>query len=797
MFFTIMLYSFLKKISFFAWAAIILLLVASCSTKSKLEKRGGYLMDRHVVKTDRPGISKYDLENFAQPKPNRKFLGLFRQGVWIYDAFSGGRESRFKHWVRTRLGAAPVLLDSALVDNSMNSMRVYLNNKGYFGAHLTRQIHYRRTKASVTYNTITPAPFIFGNITYDIADDSLQYFVNKMQANSLLKQGGQYDAYLLRDERERITKELKDIGYYAFSREFIFFEIDTSQVQRKADVKIYIQNRRIQGASATDSLNEMPHIRYFINNVYIYSNQTGMTSDSSFVLDTLAYRPSYDTSGQSNPLFYQIYRERIRVRPEAIARAVFVKPGEPFSQQNINLTYNRIQNLGLSRYVSVAVSPANSAVHGNIPVSSLLDCDVRMIRTPVNMYTIEAEGTNAGGFVGLGGSFNYRNRNIFRGAEILRLKIYGAFEIQPDLVGDGGTNNNLFNSLEGGFETGLDFPGLLTPFRSRQLYQNARAKTSVQIGFNYQERDEYMRYLSSLSMGYEWNSSLTQKHLFSPLDVSSVSISRDSTFSEYLNALEDPRFLIQYTDHLVMAMKYSYIFNNQNVSKRKNFFYFRLNLESAGNVLNLYSNISNSNKDEGGYYSLFGIRYAQYLRGDIDFRYFRVLDERSQFVYRAAFGIGVPYGNSVALPFEKGFFAGGANGLRGWPVKSLGPGTYSSADGKNFESVGDLWIEANVEYRFPMYSFLNGALFSDIGNVWLLKENQDFPGGNIVSRGFFESLALDAGLGFRLDFSFFIFRIDAGLPVYDPGNEIGKRWVNFPKFQMSNLNWNFGIGYPF
>lgn len=794
MFFAPMLHRFLRKSVFLFVAAILGLLVGSCSSEAKLQKRGGYLMARHTVKTDRPGISVYDLENFAQPKPNRKFLGLIRPGVWIYDAFSGGKNRKSRRWIRNKLGRAPVLLDSALIDNSLVPMRIYLNNKGYFGADVTRKIILKRARASVIFNTVTPEPFRFGNITYEIPDDSLRYFVDQSKNDALLKPGMQYDAYLMRDERERITKELKDLGYYAFSREYIFFEVDTTESKKEANIKIFVQNLKVQIPGINDSLDGALHKRYFINNVYIYSNPRGMVTDSTFVADTLAY---YTASDSVKPLFYQVYYENIIMRSAALSRAVFVKPGEPFSQKNINLTYNRIQNLGLTRYASVTVIPTRTEGSGKIPGSSLLDCDIRMIRTPVNMYTIDAEGTNAGGFVGLGGSYNFRNRNIFKGAETLRLKLYGAFEIQPQLVAGEVENNFLFNSLEGGFETGLDFPRLIVPFRIRQFNQNLRAKSIIQLGFNYQKRTEFLRYLSSLSMGYEWNASLTSRHIFFPVDVSSVSIVRDSAFTAYLNNLADPRFLNQYTDHLVMAMKYSYIFNNQNLSKKKNFFYFRLNLESAGNMLDLYSNVNNGSRDEEGYYTLFGLRFAQYVRGDFDFRYFRTLNDKNQLVYRAAFGIGIPYGNSSSMPFEKGFFAGGANGLRGWAVRSLGPGNYASFGNKVFENVGDLWMEANIEYRFPVYSFLNGALFADAGNIWLLKANEDFPGGNFRSDYFFESLALDAGLGLRFDFSFFIFRIDGGLPLYDPGVEVENRWVRFPKFQLRDINWNFGIGYPF
>ncbi len=784
-------YSFLICLSF------ILLLASACSPTRKVEKRGGYLLNRNVIKTDQPGISTYDLANFAQPKPNRKFLGLFRQRVWIYDAFSGKRDSKFRRWVRGRIGAAPVLLDSALVDNSLIPMKVYLNNKGYFNAYVTRSIRFRGAKASVEYLTHTQTPFKFGHISYSIKDDSIRFFVEKLKAGTLLKSGLQYDAYLMGDERERITRELKDLGYYAFMRDYIFFEVDTSSTDRTANLNIVIKNVRSSSTAIKDSVTEVSHQRYYINNVYINTNLRGQSADTLIVFDTIAYFRQQDSSGRQNPDFFLIFREKLRIRPVALARSVFIQPGEPFSQKEINLTYNRLQNMSLTRYVSVNVVPVKLEGRDLHSKVSLLDCEIKLVRSKVNMFSLEAEGTNSGGFIGMGGSFNFHNRNIFRGAEILRLKLHGAFEIQPSLNVGGDQGEALFNSNEFGFQTAIDFPRIVSPFRFTRPVESTRSKTSVALGFNSQNKVEYLRYITSASVGYEWNSSLTTRHIFSPLDISSISINRDSVFTEYLTGLNDPKLLTQYTDHLIMALKYSYVFNNQNLMARKNFFYFRINLESAGNVLNLVSNLSNAKKDENGDYTLFGIRYAQYLRSDFDFRYYRPLTENQKVVYRAALGIGVPYGNSSSLPFEKGFFAGGSNGLRGWPVRSLGPGSYIANDSVSYENIGDIWIEANLEYRFPIYSFVNGALFTDAGNVWLLKKNEDFPDGEFSFNHFLPSLAFDAGFGFRFDFSFFIFRIDGGVPLYDPGKISDDRWISLRKFQIKNINWNFGIGFPF
>lgn len=780
------------------WAIGVLLLFSSCSTSALLQRRGGYMLARYKVEADRPEINTEDLKNFAQPKPNAKFLGLIRPGVWIWDAASVGRDNGTKRWIRNHLGRRPVLLDSSMVDNSMRPMMVYLNNKGYFGAKVSREITYKKAKAIVTYITHTPKPYVFGDINQDIRDDSLRYFIDRFKSMPLIRQGQQYDAYKLRDERERLAREIKEIGYFNFSREYISFEIDTvDTAPQTANIKVLVAGTRNGGVG--DSLTaSVTHQRYFVNKVYIHSNYGESAGTSlQYDEDTLAfYRKS--TPRPEVPSFYQIYRHHLRLRPLALSRSVFVIPGQPFSQQNINLTYNHLQNLEIARLVSINVNTPVDYQDIKPRGIGLLDYDIRLVRNPVNIYTIEAEGTNSGGYVGLGSSVSYRNRNIFKGGETLRFKIRGAFEIEP--VGDINSTENrrLFNSFEAGVESGIDFPFLLMPFTVKRLERSAMSKTAISFGLNYQERTYYTRYVSYLTFGYEWKSSPEIKHIFAPVELSSISISRDSLLDKYLGSMMDPRLLNQYTNHLIMALKYSFIFNNQDItSTGNNFFFFRMNMEPAGNLMNLYSKLSDSPIDSTGRYRIMGLAYAQYFRTDIDFRYYRVISREHRLVYRFAFGIGLPYGNSTVLPFEKGFFAGGANGLRGWPLRSVGPGEYRSLGGLNFERVGDIWLELNTEYRFPIYSFLNGALYVDAGNVWLLNNNKDFPGGKFEFPRLFKSLALDTGLGLRFDFDFFIFRIDSGLPVYDPGKPEDRRWIGASRLRLRDVNWNFGIGYPF
>lgn len=764
------------------------ILATSCSVSRKVERRGGYLLTKNIIKVDRQGIEQSDLLNFAQPKPNRKFLGLIRSRVWLWDATIKKPNRGFNKWILKNFAEQPVLLDTAMAHNSLIPMKQYLINKGYFNSSVTSSVKIKKSRAEVTYTTHTAEPFKFGEITWDISDDTISGMIMKDVDESLLKSGNQYDAYLMSYERDRLTQLLKNNGYYAFTSDYVFLEVDTLKTQGIAHVKIIVKNKE-QGSK------EDKHKRYLLNKILVNTDSPGLLTDTVSNFDTITYNRTNAPS--MVPDLYVIYQDKLKLRPEALARAVHVRPGEYYSQKNINLTYNRLQNLGLTRYVSINLFPPKDTVIKLNGAQELLDTEIKMVKAPVSMFTIEAEGTNASGFMGIGASVNYQNRNIFMGAETWRIRAFGSFETRPTLIGDDGSFGGIFNSVGWGFETGIDFPTLLSPIPVITRDQNARLKTSLNLGFSYELRSEYERNLAKLSLVYEWNATPTSRHFLSPIDLSSVSIIRTDEFTNYLTQLEDPRFLNQYTNHLVLASKYSFVFNNQNITDRRNFSYFRINLESAGNLLNLVSSITSADRDQEGKYTLFDLKYAQYVRTDWDFRYYKPIAEKQRLVYRLAFGIGIPYGNSISLPFEKGFFAGGANGMRGWAVRSLGPGEYKPDNTKKFENVGDLWAEGNIEYRFPLYRYLNGGLFTDIGNIWLLKENQDFVGGKFTFDRALKSLAWDAGFGIRFDFSIFVFRIDGAVQLYNPGKEIDNRFITSSPFELRDINWNFGIGYPF
>lgn len=695
--------------------------------------------------------------------------------------------------MKKNLGSKPVIFDSLRMKASIVSMRTFLNNKGYFEPKISTKLKKRNAWINVSYIIEAGKPYTIRKISHNIKDTSLRRTVLASSINSIVKEGSIYDSYQMDLERDRITLELKNAGYYAFEKDYINFRADSALNNHEMDIEMVIRNFRITSPNNNDSIIEINHPRYTINNIYIYPDLNPKVQDTS-VQDTLKVNYHFDSGDTAFNHCYLIYRDKLRIKPSALTQALFLRDGHFYSLNDHNLTYKRMTNFPINRFVSISydVPEVGNAYTGK----PLLNSTIKITRAPVMVYTVDAEGTTSSGYLGIGSSILYNNRNIFRRGETLRVRLKGSLEMQPS-VGNSTANDFLiFNTYQTGAETGIDFPRLLLPFNIKRVDRYTRPKSSVDIGFNMQQQPNYKRYILNSSFSYEWNRSEQSRFIFSPVEFNSVSIFKDSIFTAYLDSVNDARLSNQYTDHIIASLKFSYIFNNQKLNKARNFIFLRWNIEPAGNLMNLVQLTSKLPINSEGQYTLFGIPYAQFIRTDIDFRKYFALPNDQTLVFRALLGIGIPYGNSTGLPFEKGFYAGGANDMRGWAIRSLGPGAYPGGT-SNYNNMGDMVIQSNLEYRFSIYKYWLGALFIDAGNVWLLHESPVYPGGEFKASTFASQLALDAGIGFRWDFSFFIFRIDSALKMKKPSLTNSSNWISFGKFKISDLMWNFGIGYPF
>ncbi len=750
-----------------------------------------YLLIRNKFKISSLKVSQDELSGYLQQEPNTKLFGLFRPNIAFYDAGLKGKQTKFKKWIKTKLGSPPVLLDSNLTAIAKKQMGIYLANKGYFNATIKDSLILHKKKVTVVYIVKLNLPYKIRNIHYAIADTQLARFVFLDTARTLIHPGHNYDMYLLDGERTRITNALMDHGYYHFSNLYIRYRVDSSFDNKEMDVVVEIRNPVIPSLQYLGTFIESKHARYTIGKIMIFPEYNLLQSDT-LKYDTLmvTFKTSrHDTSGNT---YYFLFKNKFRLKPRTLAQMIFIRSGNWFNLSDLNQTYSQLASLQVFNYMNIQMYDATG---NSLKNSNKLDCKILLSRIPLHSFSISADGTNSSGAFGVQGSLNYMNRNIFRGAQLFRINLSGAVQMQGNIGPQ--TTKGLFNTIDFGINTSLTFPQFLIPIRPENLSKNFKPKTIISFGYDFQERPDYNRQISNISFGYIWNQTDKIKHILYPAEITLVKIQPDSTFASYLFDLTDKRLKNQYTNHLVAGFKYTVTYNGQEINNVKDFFYSRFNFETGGNLIYGIDELFNAPKASSGYYTLFNLQYAQFVRPDLDLRFYHFFTRSSSLVTRLYAGIGIPNGNSTSLPFEKAFFAGGANDLRGWKMGMLGPGRYHNDTVSNsFDQTGDMQLQLNLEYRFPVYKYFRSALFMDMGNVWLLHNTPDLPGGMFQLKYFIPDIAIDMGIGIRVDFDYFIVRLDPAVPIRVPYYFENNHWYA-GKLGLSDIIWNFGIGYPF
>lgn len=772
---------------------LMMLIMVRCSVTKHLESNE-YLLIKNKIQISDHHIPPEDLDPYLQQKPNKKLFGLFRSNIAIYNLGNNGKETKFKNWLKTKVGSAPVILDTSLVSVSLKQMNLYLGNKGYFHSILSDSVVIKKKKATVIYRIHASKPYKIRRVSYSIADTQVASYVYRDTAKCLIHSGENFDSYVFDDERSRIKDNLLNNGFFRFSTNYIKYQVDSNFMQRKMDVTIEIINQVLPSFDNFTTVRQVPHKRYFINKIYVYPEFDHLQTNT-IIYDTLVKNFQSPEKGQPPNTFYFLYRDYFRVKPRTIAQAIFITPQSRYNLLDVNQSYGQLSSLQVFKYINIQFKEVEDQQEVQLHNKNLIDCYVELSRTPAQSFSITTDGTNSGGAFGVQGNLGYQNRNIFRGAQSLKINLNGSLQMQAS---DGTSGSSFFNTIELGANAGITFPQFLIPIRPEVMPKNFKPRTTISIGYNFQLQEHYNRHISNITFGYSWLQNDKIKHVLNPIEISLVKIFKDAYFDSVINSQGDARLKNQYTDHMVAGLKYTFTFSNQKFTKVKDFIYIRANFETGGNLIYAFNKIFSTPRDSGASYTIFGLPYSQYVRPDIDFRYYNVLGKNISLVYRVYGGIGIPYGNSTLLPFEKAFFAGGANGMRGWRMYTLGPGSYINTLGttNSFNQIGDMQLEANVEYRFPVYNWIRGGLFIDAGNIWLLKDSQDLPGGKFTFPGFIEQIALDAGFGIRLDFDFFIFRLDPAIPLRVPSYPTNDRWY-FNKMQLKDIIWNFGIGYPF
>ncbi|REK06972.1 MAG: hypothetical protein DWQ44_08580 [Bacteroidetes bacterium] len=767
----------------------IMLIVSACSPMKHVPE-GSHLLVKNNIITDKDIIETSKFEDLIKQKPNRQLLGIYKFHLNMYNLGNRGKETRFKNWLK-KIGEEPTLLDSVQTWRTRNQFRLLLNQKGFFNCVVSDTTELRKKKAIVNYYIQYNELYTLRNIKYDTKDPNIKGYIDFFKNTSLLRAGEAYDEELFNKERERISSELKDRGYYYFNKNYITFTVDSSLNSHQADVSLYIN--RINENIDPSLAGVRPianHQSFYLNTIYIRTDYNPRDPYGTVRSDTIVYKG-----------FHIISSDSVRyLKDDVLLNNIFISKGDRYLQRDLDYTYNRLQDLNIFKFINISFT---EVPRDSVQTAYLLDVSIQLTPMEKQDFTTEAEATNTGGNFGIAGSFGYRNKNVFSGAEVFELKFKGALEVLPNF-GDSLRDNKVlfFNTYELGPDASLSFKKFLLPgFISKNTSRYFNPRSVLNAGFNFQERPDYKRSILNASFGYNWQLSRSQRWLVYPVNVNSVYVEPTPAFTARLDSLRDPRLSYSYESHLIPSSRATWIFNNQAVRVNKNFVQFRANLEWSGQILRALAPSLNLKKDDLGNFQVFGIPFSQFIKPDVDMSYHMRIDLNNTLVYRFAAGVGFPFGNSSVLPFEKSFFAGGPNSLRAWNARTLGPGSYQKT--VNIEQSGDIKLEANVEYRSFLFNVLEGAklegaLFADAGNIWTRNEDIGRPGSEFKVENLMSELGLGAGAGLRFNFSFFILRFDGAVKLRDPSLQINKRWV-YPnqKFVIGDITVSLAIGYPF
>jgi outer membrane protein assembly factor BamA len=601
-------------------------------------------------------------------------------------------------------------------------------------------------------------------------------------ASSLIRQGSLFDTDLLQEERARIESMLHQYGYFNFSKEYVYYRADSLRLSRQVDLYIFFRNYLIRDPDG--NYIEVPHRKYQINKVSVYLDydpKLALVNMNDYVAGLTSTR--YDG-------FIFLYTGKPETNPAIVAQSIFIFQGEEYNIGNVQQTYKHLSSLRIFKLVNIEFSEPDSSSqyeNGTYP----LDCNIQLAPLTLQNYAVELTGTNSSGNFGVAGNLNYQHRNLFRGAENFSFGIKGAIETLKESYDRG-----YGNMVEFGFESRITIPKFLLPLRHESFIRKYRPKTNFSIAYNYQRRPDYTRTVANTTFGYTWRGNVFNTHFVNPLEINLVRL--PNTTDEFWDYIRDTYLEHSFEDKLIQAVSYSFLFNNQDIQKMTDFFYLRYHAESSGLLLSSAS-MMRGNKNQNNRYELLGTEFSQYIKSDLDFRYYRIIDQLSSMVFRVFAGAAWPYGNSIAMPFEKQYFSGGANGLRAWQVRNLGPGSYLESTPSSYPNkTADIKLEGNFEYRFKLFWLLEGAMFVDAGNIWAIRSEDEREGVLFKWNTFYREIAVGTGLGARMDFTYFIFRLDLGLKIKDPAMPVGQRWIPGTRgFTIDDLQLNLAIGYPF
>lgn len=782
-------------------AAVLGFLCSACSVTRHIPE-GQYFLQKVKIEEDKSTprkerITAAELEKYVRQTPNKRFLGT-NIYVWLYEQANPDKKNGWNNWKR-RIGQAPVLLDMGLTQKSAENLKVYMDSKGFFTSRASFEVDTtsRRKRAIVTYRTHQGEPYRIDSVSYDFRDRFLEQIVLPDTAHTLIRPGKIFDITMLDRERERITAFLKERGYFNFSVNNIEYVADTLGGNHRVDlqvvVKQYLTGYNERGQAVMDN-----NMVYRIDQINVFPgyDPTLARTDSTFLsrLDTVYYRG-----------LNIIYEKRPNLRPAILRQALPLYPNYVYNSAQVNRAYTDLMSLGYFKSAKIAfveqpravdvtnyvsyIGAAADSTQTRFTKEGYLQCNILCTPALRQSFKVELEGSTTSSFYGLKATVGYQNRNIFRGAEALDVSFTAGYEFMkaPDAKKKRAT--------EFGVTTGLTFPRFLVPWRSRRYRSVNQPKTKVELAVNFQDRPYYRRTLSSAGLTYMWTNNRYSSFSLRPLDINVVDVNRlDSTF---LGKTDNEYLRNSFKTQFIGGLSFGYSYNNQRKNLGRNATNIRFNFETAGNAIDAVEHLFYSKPADKDGYTIFGIEYSQYFRTDLSISRKIMLGETTAIVGRIYGGVAMAYGNSSAVPFDRQFYAGGSNGMRGWTPRTLGQGSVPNPHDAFPVQTGDVKLEANLELRFPIWGIVHGATFFDLGNIWYIRDNPSEYSNDAVFHfdNFYRQLGFNTGLGLRLDIKFAVLRLDWGVQLHNPNNPAGERWIQ--NLRWKNTALNFGVGYPF
>nr|WP_314698018.1 BamA/TamA family outer membrane protein [uncultured Prevotella sp.] len=748
-------YTLLKSILI----AMTIFIAIACSS-NKFVPDGQYLLDKVEIHSDRKDVAPFQFKQHVRQKANSRWFSLFKIPLTTY-ALAGQDTTKWINRTLRQMGEEPVLYDSLQARSSCEELTMAMQNMGYMDAKVYMHKRIKGRKIILDYQLHPGEPYYINQFNYEIEDSVIRKILTPhLRMNTELPR--QFTVNSLDEERKRLTHLLNDSGYYRFHKDFIYYTADSTQGNRNVNVTLHLL-KYINNKGAEPKL----HPRYIIKNVnFIPGDSTGF-----------------------------------HLRQSVLEDNTLIEKGKYFSATNLQNTYNNFSRLAAVRYTNInfkEVLGYDSLAIGKtftytLPTTHYLTADIQVLNNKANTISFQPEGTNTAGDLGAAAVFSYQNRNLFKGSEHLSLEIRAAFEAIKGLEGYKNSNYEEY-SMQGH----LQFPRFLAPFIPKKIKRMSSASSEVSLGWNMQNRPEFHRRVFSSAWKYHWTN--PAHHLIYDFDLLNLSYVYMPWISEtfkqdYLDNMTTRNAILRYNyqDLFILRTGFGLNYNGTNHA-------IRAKMELAGNMLNALSNVLDFKKNEEGKRKLFNIAYAQYAKFDIDYTKLVRFDQRNTLVLHGGFGIAVPYGNSTVLPFEKRYFSGGANSVRGWSVRELGPGRFKGIDGRIdfINQTGDMKLDLNAEYRTHLFWKLDAAAFIDAGNIWTIRDYTEQPGGQFNIEEFYNQIAVAYGLGLRLNFDYFILRFDSGMKAVNPAyTSIEEHYPLWHPNMKRDFTFHFAVGLPF